>query len=114
MRNYEPDSLPTDRAAGNANPRNRRRHVLSRKAKDRRLALLSQEAADVVKRLFSSPQVGNVGGKDVDHALPRLHLDRSAGSLQALPISNRVVEENFIFTYMNSDGRKPGQIGVQR
>jgi hypothetical protein len=34
--------------------------------------LLSQEAADVVKRLSSSPQVGNVGGKDVDHALPRM------------------------------------------
>jgi hypothetical protein len=49
----------------------------------------------------------------VDHALSRMHLDRSAGSLQALPIANRVVEENFIFTYMNSDGRKPGQIGVQ-
>jgi hypothetical protein len=50
--------------------------------------LLSQEAADVVKRLLSSPQDGKVGGKDVDHSHPRMDLYGSSRSFEALPVAN--------------------------
>ena len=46
--------------------------------------LLSQEGADVVKRLLSSPQ-NEVGGEDVDHALPRMDLNRSSPASSLSP-----------------------------
>jgi len=49
----------------------------------------------------------------VDHTLPRMDLDGTARAFEALALAKRVVEEYFIFTYVNSNGWRPGQIAIK-
>jgi len=57
--------------------------VLSRVAEQ----LPSQEGADVVKRLLSSPQ-NEVGGENMNHARPRMDLYSPSRSLKGLTVAN--------------------------
>jgi hypothetical protein len=76
--------------------------------------LLPQEVADIVKRFLGCAEESDVGGKNGDHALPRMDLDGTARAFEALAIAKRVVEEYFIFTYVNFNGWRPGQIAIKR
>jgi hypothetical protein len=49
--------------------------------------LLSQEGADIVKRLLSGPQ-NEVGGEDMNHARSRMDLYSPSRSLKGLTVAN--------------------------
>ncbi len=49
--------------------------------------LLSQEGTDILKRLLSGPQ-NEVGGEDMNHALPRMDLYSPSRGLKGLTVAN--------------------------
>jgi hypothetical protein len=58
---------------------------------------------DIVQCFLCGLQGSDVGGEDVDHALQRMDLDgTTALAFEALTVAKRVVEENFVFTQVNS------------
>src|SRR5580698_82814 len=58
-----------------------------------------QKIADVVQCLLGSLQERNVGRKDMDHALPSMHLDRATLPFEPLPVPDGVVKENVVLTH---------------
>ena len=60
--------------------------------------MLPKEVTYIVKRFLGSVQESDVGGEDVDHALPGVDLDSPTLAFDAFAVSKRVVEENLVFT----------------